>query len=132
MVKNEITNIICNGLSKYIEPSNVKCCPSNNMLRFIFSVNFWLFEISYFFMDDYYKIKIENNYLQKVIFLTKSKKFQRDIQLILKDLKLSKKSFANHVIGFTTHINRILDKYESLNYVAESYISDLNFDGILI
>ena len=132
MVENRITHIISNGLAKHIKNGNVKCYPTYNIFRFVFYIDDWLFEISYFFIDDYYKIKMENNHLQKVIFLTKCKKFHRDIKQIIKGFKLSKKSFENHIVAFIANINQALEKHENLNYVDETYISDLNFDGIFI
>ena len=51
---------------------------------------------------------------------------------MLKDLKLSRKVFENHINAFSAHIRKILEKYQYLNYFEETYISDLKFDGIFI
>lgn len=51
---------------------------------------------------------------------------------MIKNLKLSRKVFENHINAFSAHIRKILEKYEYLNYFEETYISDLKFDGIFI
>lgn len=51
---------------------------------------------------------------------------------MLKDLKTSKKKFENHINVFTILISKVLEAYEDLDYLKETYISDLKFDGIFI
>ncbi len=135
MVENKIIQIICNNLSKHITADNVKFHPGNNLLKYLFNIDYYYFEILYYFMDDFYRIKVENkrnNRLQGVVYLTKSKKFQKDIKIFLKKSKLSYKSFENHMSCMMLFLSELLDKYSDLSYLDETYSSDLKFDGIFI
>ena len=135
MVDKKITQIIRSGLSEHISINNVQCYPRNNLLGYIFNVDCYFFEISYFFMDDFYRIKVErryNNSQQIVIFLTKSKRFQKEIQMLLKKRKLSRKSFENHMECFMLVLNEIISHSGDLNALVENYVCDLKFDGIFI
>ena len=135
MVDNRIIQIIYTNLKDYVIMEDIKYLPSNGLAKYIFNVSDYHFEISYEFIDNFYRIKLEkkhNNLLQNIVFLTKSKKFQKDIKSMLKDLKLSRKVFENHINAFSAHIRKILEKYQYLNYFEETYISDLKFDGIFI
>lgn len=135
MVDNKIIQIIYTNLKEYVKIEDIKYFPSNGLAKYIFNVSDYHFEISYEFIDNFYRIKLEkkhNNLLQNIVFLTKSKKFQKDIKSMLKDLKLSRKVFENHINAFSAHIRKILEKNQYLNYFEETYISDLKFDGIFI
>lgn len=135
MVDNRIIQIIYTNLKDYVNMEDINYLPSNGLAKYIFNVSDYHFEISYEFIDNFYRIKLEkkhNNLLQNIVFLTKSKKFQKDIKLMLKDLKLSRKLFENHINVFCSYLINILEKYEDLNYFEETYISDLKFDGIFI
>ena len=135
MVDNKIIKIIYTNLKDYVNIDDIKYFPSNGIAKYIFNVSDFHFEISYEFIDNFYRIKLEkkhNNQLQDIVFLTKSKKFQNDIKLMLKDLKLSRKVFENHINVFCSYLIKILEKYEDLNYLEKTYNSDLRFDGIFI
>lgn len=135
MVDNKIIQIIYTNLKEYVNIEDIKYLPSNGLAKYIFNVSDYHFEISYEFIDNFYRIKLEkkhNNLLQNIVFLTKSKKFQKDIKLMLKDLKLSRKLFENHINVFCNYISKNLEKYECLNHLVETYNSDLRFDGIFI
>ena len=135
MVDNRIIQIIYTNLKDYVNMEDIKYLPSNGLAKYIFNVSDYHFEISYEFIDNFYRIKLEkkhNNLLQNIVFLTKSKKFPKDIKLMLKDLKLSRKLFENHINVFCNYIRTYLEKYECLNYLEETYNTDLRFDGIFI
>ncbi len=94
MVDNKIIQIIYTNLKEYVKIEDIKYFPGNGLAKYIFNVSDYHFEISYEFIDNFYRIKLEkkhNNLLQNIVFLTKSKKFQKDIKSMLKDLKLSRK-----------------------------------------
>ena len=135
MVKDKIIQIIHTNLQKYIEINDIKVYPCNGSLKYIFDIDNYHFEILYDYIDNFYRIVIEkshNNQLQNITFLTKSRKFHKDIKIILKKFSLSRKSFEDHMKAFSIHIGEIMEKYENLNCLYETYISDLNFDGIFI
>ena len=134
MVKDEIIQTICTNLNKHINKETVKFVPGCGLLKYVFHIKKHYFEITYYFTDDFYRIKVENiskGLDQDVVFLTKSKKFHRQMKCVLKELKLSKKSFKNHVICFTHYLNKLLENYSDLNYLIE-FNDDLKFDGVFI
>ena len=86
-------------------------------------------------MDNYYTIRLEkyvHNRITDVVFLTKSKKFKKDIKLTFKELKLSKKVFENHINAFCVYLSKVLEKYGNLDLLEDLYISDMKFDGIFL
>lgn len=134
-MENKIIQIIYTNLKKYIEIDSIKYFASNGLLKYVFNISNYYFEISYNCIDNFYQIKFEsklNNQLQSIVLLTKSKEFHNQINLIFKDLKLSRKLFENHIYTFCNYICKILEKYNDLNYLEEAFIPDLKFDGIFI
>lgn len=135
MVKNEIVEIIQLKLKEYIESKDIGFYPSNGLLKFVINLREYKIEISHNFMDSFYSIKVENrkyNQLKNIIFLTKSKKFHKDMKKHLKINKMSKKSFTNHIICFIDIILNQLKEYNDLNFFEEIYVPNLRFDGIFL
>lgn len=135
MVENKIIQIIHNNLQEYMKIDDIAMYPSNGLIKYVFDINDYHFEILYNYVDNFYRIVIEkkhNNQLQNIIFLTKSQKYHDDIKKILKKFDLSSKSFEDHMNAFTLYIVEILKNYETLSYLSETFISDSNFDGIFI
>lgn len=139
MVDRKINQIISSNLMKHINKSDIKCHPSNNLLKYTFNIKGYnkqyCVEIIYFFTDDFYRIKIEyrkNNQLQDFVFLTKSKLFYRDIKMALKERDLTKKSFENHMIAFTNILKKTLDSDNNLDCLRDIYIPNLKFDGVFL
>ena len=135
MVENKIVRIIYSHLKKFVTIDDVQFYPSNDAIKYVLAIGDDHLEINYFVMDSFYRIKLENirnNQIQGVLFLTKSKRFKKDIRLVLKKLDLSRKTFDNHMKGFSLYLSEILDKYGKLDCLAETYVSDTKFDGIFV
>lgn len=135
MVKDKIIQIIHTNLQEYMKINDVAMHHSNGLIKYVFDIDNYNFEILYNYVDSFYRIVVEkrlNNQLQNVVFLTKSKKFHKDIKISLKKFNSSRKSFEDHMNSFTLYIVGILEKHETLNYLDETYIPDLIFDGIFI
>lgn len=135
MVVNEIVQIINANLKNYIKLNDIKVFCENSLLKYTFNISNCFFEIKYNYVDNFYQIRLEiihHNAIKNTVLLTQSKKFKKDIKFMLKDLKLSKKSFKNHINGFTLLVSRILEKYDNLNFFEKTYSYDLKFDGIFI
>ena len=135
MVENKVIQIVFSNLKEYVKVEDINFFPSYGVLKYIFVISGYYFEITYDFVDAFYRIKLErvnNDGSRDIIFLTKSKRFQKDIKLALKRLNLSRKSFENHINAITMFIGDILARREGLNYFCETYVCDLKFDGIFI
>ena len=135
MVEDNITKMIQTTLMEYVKINDAAMFFSNGLMRYVFDIDYHHFEITYDYVDRFYRIIIEkrhNNQLQNVVFLTKSKKFHKDIKRILRKNNLSKKSFEDHMNAFALYIVETLENHNSLNCLYETYICDLNFNGIFI
>lgn len=135
MVENKIIQIIHGNLKEYVKKDDIKVFLDYAYVKYLFNISDYRLEIVYVFMDNFYRIKLEKRHygqLQNITFLTKSKKFQKDIKLNLRSLKLSRKVFENHIIAFTVYLSKLLEQHKNLNYLVEAYISDLKFDGIFL
>lgn len=135
MSEDKIVKVIYENITKDANVRNVVSFPTYNMFRYAFSLGEYCFEIEYDFMDSFYRIKAEivkHNAIENIIFLTRSKRFKKDIKSILKKLNLSKKTFENHIIAFCSLLNSVIAEDKDSNYFEQIYISDLKFDGIFI
>lgn len=134
MVNDKIVQIIKSNLKEYVNENNIKFIPSNNILKYVIDFKCYYIEICYFFIDDFYRIKIENrknNILNNVCFLTKSKLFQKEIKGLLKKNK-QKSIFENHIIVFTFLLKEQLKLANSLEEFESKYLPDLKFDGLFL
>ena len=135
MVENKIIQIIHTNLKKFIEISDIGFCVNSVFLKYTFCIYDYSFEILYHFIDGFYRIKLEKKHdsqVQIVSFLTRSKKFRKELYAMLSDLNLSKKTFDNHVEAFTRHIANLLQIHNDLNSLNEKYTCDLKFDGFFL
>lgn len=135
MVENKIVQIVFENLKEYIALEDINFSLSHGVFKYTFNISNYYFEISYNFMDSFYRIRFEimiNNEIKDVIFLTKSKKFRKDIKSMLKTLKISRKTFDNHISAFTAYLSKILKQFKNLSCLEEMYTPNLRFDGIFI
>ena len=133
MVDNNI-KIIFSNLKEYLKIDDIKLLLSYRSLIYIFYISNYNFEISYDYTDNFYRIKLEKKYInqiQNIVFLTKSRKFKKDITSMLKYLKLSRNVFENHINAFCVYVKKIYQNYGNFNSLEE-YDSDLKFDGFFI
>lgn len=134
MLNDKIVQIIISNLKEYVSESNVKFIPSNNILKYVIEFKGYYIEICYFFIDDFYRIKIENkknNILNSVIFLTKSKQFHKEIKRRIRKNNL-KNTFPNHIIEFTYMIIEQMIETNSLDDFQLKYLPSLKFDGLFL
>lgn len=134
MVNDKIVQIINSNLKEYVNESNVKFIPSNNILKYVIEFKGYYIEICYFFIDDFYRVKIENrknNILNSVSFLTKSKQFHKEIKRRIRKNKL-KNMFTNHIIELTYMISEQLMKTNNLDDFQLKYLPNLKFDGLFL
>ncbi len=134
MVNDKIIQIINSNLKGYVNENNVKFIPNNNILKYVIEFNGYYIEICYFFLDDFYRIKIENrknNILRGVNFLTKSKLFQKEIKQRLKKNK-QKNTLENHIIAFTNMVKEQIELTNSLEEFELKYLPNLKFDGLFL
>lgn len=134
MVNDKIVQIINSNLKEYVNESNVKFIPSNNILKYVIEFKGYYIEICYFFIDDFYRVKIENrknNILNSVSFLTKSKQFHKEIKRRIRKNKL-KNMFTNHIIELTYMISEQLMETNNLDDFQLKYLPNLKFDGLFL
>ena len=134
MVEDEIKAIICFELKNYLlnEIISINAYPGNGMIKYVITTKKGFFEMTYFFVDSFYRFKYENTNraLDKTIVLfSKSKKYHKELGLFLKRNKTKK--FQTHVYYMAVFIRNFLKNNESLP-IGELYDSSLNFDGIFI
>ncbi len=132
---NEICEIISAKLFPYVNEDGVSFHPSAYEYKFIISLGSYMIEISYIYMDGFFKIKIEDrkhNRLNDVIFPTKSKRFKREVATRVKKYGDSVKSFSANVGAFCEIFLENYETDEGLATFRKSYIPDLKFDGIFI
>ena len=134
MVENKSPQTICSVISKYPFVENVRFCLDNYFVKYIFNIDCCFFEITYYFTDKYYRIKMEkqrNNSLEEVVLLTKSKLFYKSIAKLLREKNLLYKSFNNHVECLMDFLEQNI-AIDNLNCLEKAYLPDLKFDGIFI
>ena len=135
MVDNRIIQIINSRILRYADAETVCFFSSNGVLKYVMQIRDFRIEVSYDIIDQFYKIRVEKNKqneFQNTIFLTKSKKFYKDIKRQLQRCKLSKKSFKNHMIAFLNILENWLKEYNNVDFIGKTYPSNLKFDGIFI
>lgn len=135
MVKDELSLIIYENLKDNLELNDINSMFSSGCWKYTIYLKFYLIEICYEVMGNFYTIKIENrnnNFLNSVMFLSKSKKFKKDLNRKFKEFSLNNKTFKNHVFIFTMWIKDVLEINGDLKCFEKLYKSDLKFDGIFI
>lgn len=135
MVKDELSLIIYENLKDYLELNDINSMFSSGCWKYTIYLKFYLIEICYEVMDNFYTIKIENrnnNFLNSVMFLSESKKFKKDLNRKFKEFSLNNKIFKNHIFIFTMWIKDVLEINGDLKCFEKLYKSDLKFDGIFI
>lgn len=134
MVKDSVLQVIQSNLSEMIKFSGVSCDGLTRTLTYEIYMRNCHIEISYEYIDQFYKIKIENNYdgHTSVVFLTKSKKFHKEIKKYLKAKKVSKREFSDHIYCFIIILKNILEANECVDFFEKEYVPDLKYDGIYL
>mgnify|MGYP001625680671 FL=1 len=134
MVRDNVLQIIQSNLSERIKFSSVSCDGLMRTLTYETYMQNCYIAISYEYIDQFYKIKIENNYGDhtSVVLLTKSKKFHKEIKKYLKAKKLSKREFSDHIYCFIIILKNILEANECVDFFEKEYVPDLKYDGIYL
>ena len=135
MVENKIKQIIYSNLRDYLEVDDINYSFNNNQCKYTIHVKNNLVEINYNAMDSFYTLKLEsghNNIFSNKVFLTKSKKFKKNIKNLIQDSKLKHQSFHDHIFVVSLLIKKELEKNNSLIKFDELYNADLKFDGIFL
>lgn len=120
-------------LAKYINLKDIVVSQSDGCIKYQINLKQCKIEISYYVIDEYYRIKLENNIdIYSISFLTKSRKFKRDIKKILKKYHMERKFFKNHIAAFCLLLNELLNERECFVSSIEKYKTDLKFDGLFL
>ncbi len=119
-------------LNQYI--TNISVNKSTELAKYSLYTNKGYIEIQYYFIDDFYRIRIESansEGVYNVLFLTKSKAFHKEIKKRIKKNKLSNKKFEDHMICFVDLLEQFL-KDKKIDCMDNFYITNLRFDGLFI
>lgn len=135
MVNSEITQIITENLFPYLTVDGINVYFSNGLTRYITDLQGYHLEISYDFIDNLYRIRIEerkNNRAEHIFLLSRSKKYQKDLAKALRAGNLSNKEFKHHVLCLCKIMRNQLDDYGNLDKLKITYVADLQYDGIFL
>lgn len=135
MVKNKMVQIIADNLPPNEDQNNICAFPCNGAIRYLFNLCGYSIEIYYEFLDNFYKVRIENrrnNQSGNVAFLTKSRRFHKTLKELLKENGLCPKRFENHVIGVIKMLRLHVEFYGNLDYLLTECVPDLKFDGFFL
>ena len=131
----EIVQIITDLLQPYLTTDNVYTYPSNSTIKYIVNLPNYLLKIQYNFIDNFYSVRLEenkDNRIGEIIFLSKSKDFQKVLKKTLRKKGFSKKVFKYHIACLSEIVREQLDTYGHLDSFKTAYISNLKFDGIFL
>lgn len=135
MVKNKMVQIIADNLPQGEAQNSICVFPSNGAVKCIFDLCGYSVEVYYEFLDNFYKVRIENkhnNQNSNVAYITKSRQFHKALKKFLKVNGLSRKCFENHLIALIKMLRLHLDCYGNLDYLQTEYVPDLKFDGFFL
>ena len=135
MVKSQIIQIITENLLPYLTADDVCVYPSNGLIKYVANLENYSIEISYEFIDNLYRVKVEeqkNNQTGHILLLSKSKNFHRDIANALREKGFPKKDYKSHITCLSKIIRKQLDNGNSLEDFKIKYPPDLKYDGIFL
>ena len=130
---DNILQHFCFKLSQYAV--SISTSKSNGVDKYSLLTNKSYIEIQYYFIDGFYRIRVENRSSEgvyNVFFLTKSKAFHREVKDRIKKSKLSNKKFEDHMTCFVEVMERFFEKDEKMEYFDRFSMADLRFDGLFI
>ncbi len=135
LVKNKIAQIIADNLPQGEVQNSICVFTSNGAVKYIFNLCGYSVEVYYEFLDNFYKVRIENkrnNQSSNVAYITKSRQFHKALKKFLKENGLSRKCFENHLVALIKMLRLHLDCYGNLDYLQTEYVPDLKFDGFFL
>ncbi|MBQ7389800.1 MAG: hypothetical protein IJW02_01690 [Clostridia bacterium] len=133
MMMDDLLQYLNIRLSKYITDISVN--KTAESFKYSLYTGKGYIEIQYFFIDDFYRIRIEcsnSEGVYNVLFLTKSKAFHKEIKKRIRKNKLKKKRFEDHIVCFVDLLEQFLEKNYNLDCMDNIYIANLRFDGLFI
>lgn len=131
-MQDNIVALFSEILAEYA--TEVVCLPVCNGLKYIITLGQYDIEILYEIMDNCYQIRMEkkwSNAILSVVFLTRSREFQKEMKRSMRESKFKRKRFADHMRCFANMLKFYLDAEKDLSHF-EHYESDLDFDGIVL
>lgn len=133
MIEEYLFNRCFYPLAQYITFKDIVVSLSDGCVKYIINLRHCNIEIVYYIIDEFYQIKIQTTInTDGIIFLTKSKKFKKDIKKILKRHLMKRKNFEDHILAFCLLLKDLLDNSECLYSSIEQYKMDLKFDGLFL
>lgn len=135
MVRSEIAQIIVEKMCPYLTADGVHVYPSSRLIKYVANLQGYLLEISYEFVDNLYRIKIEemkNNQIVNIFLLTQSKRYHQVLKQLMRHNRNSPKDIQSHIICLCEILHKQLEDWGNLDEFTTSYVSDLKFDGVFL
>lgn len=135
LLKESVLNTLNRYLSEYIDEWGINYRLEDGIICISFKIKTHEVEITFDTRIKSYKIKLENTSekaVQKILRLSMSKNYTEDLKNILKDYKLSRKSFPDNMTALAMIMKKYLARTGNLNFFEQAYYHDYNFDGIVI
>ena len=108
---------------------------SNGTMKYVIPLRDCVLEIHYELMDNFYRVKLEewkNNQIEKICFLSKSKRFHKALKRKLRAKGLSKKTLVCHIVCLCEMVQEQLCTPNGLRDLQTQYIPDMKFDGVFL
>ena len=135
IVKNDALNTLRFHLSEYLGENDIEYSMEDDIMVFFFTIKDYEVKITFDTWPKSYQIKLENNAekaIQKTIHLTMSQNYAQDLKSVMKDYKLSRKKFADHITGLALMMKKYLARTGNLRFFEQAYYPDFNIDGIVV
>ena len=133
MIGETLFNECFYPLTQYINKKDIVVSQSDGCIKYQIFFKKCKLEISYYIIDEYYSVKFESNIdIYSISFLTKSRKFKKDIKKILRKYHMESKYLKNHIVAVCLLLKELLDDSEYFVSSIEKYKADLKFDGLFL
>ena len=133
MIEEDMFYSLFYPLANHIRLINISHLCLDGCIKYTITTSKIFVEISYNIIDGFYRIKIETKIGEyEILFLTRSKRFRKQIKDFLKKRKLNPREFNNHIVAFCFLIRNLFEDYRYLTRMKDEYEENLKFDGVFV
>ena len=132
MIGNNVFENYFFNLSNAATPNDIMFTSDNISCKYTIDLKLYYIEIYYEYMDNFYRIKVEDKNACEILFLTKSKAFKKDVKKAICKNKLNDHDLKSHINVFCLLFKSVIDNQETFVCLKERYKENLKFDGIFL